>query len=538
MKEEEPKPGYLGNKLDGITQPVPSDAWNDIEKKLDKDKRRRFIIWWFLPVLTLFGLFTGYYFFQESSSSLQNEKLGKIETAKKGTSEVMPDTENGDHGKTDQLEVVTGSETLPNTKNTPNDPTDTNVEKLASAETPKSKGYNIENQVNDSQNGNESAKKAEPELQKESKIKNRVVAEPGDLALSESKPESTKEEEKVKSGSRKQHVRRSNFKKKLTPSAIAFGGKQSKVGKSAGKQKLEDPIVIKESEMVLLEEQKSTNGSLSDSEKLLEQTPNQAQTKVPALAFLQHKNADVLAPDFEAKRVLMFTLEVPEITGIDTATLPEQRRKLKFKSINLFVVHGGLLQQSISILALPDLDQESRPQIAISPGNLKRIKLSKVEYSKLLKLTESFMVGAGFYGIVYRQIVEAQLEGSRFTSIKYQPTEDSLTFSGSPAYATKKGTYSRWGWEGGMQASLFFKPGWSPIGIRFQATIASLNYNWVKDRSMFLPHAGVGLFYTSPSKWFFNAEYQSFRKAGNVLPIEVKTTGTTSGLSFGIGYYW
>lgn len=550
MKDNnEPKPGYLGQNLDGHKEPIPEMAWEGIEARLNR-KKRRGLFFWIFGVLGL--LLTGFGWWELSRNPLEME-VSSSQMVTNQHQEVTP-KENSQPEKPVEIEKQQSPES--GTEYGPKDDIATNSSSNSHTE----KEEVSKESMNQSQSTSGQKRTKDFVFSKaDQKSRQAVSVIANGDALSETMhPEETATEA---SGTQIQKKKtRKKSRQPISTSALALEPvqpdpgtvlkKEIQTGLPAIKAKTNRPEPVQSSEPISSDTPiaKSTSETSSQNESLTvnpkvepkDNQENQSDSKA------NHANRDITpsvenaVPDSIPKKVAK-TAATPDSQAV-SKTDSTQPQKEKKQANWMLSFHAGLMQQSAS-LQQDYFTNEGLPMVYISPADVSKAPSFRLAMSRLWQLSRSFWLGIEVSANGIFQRASAILNPSEETPIRYEYGADSLSVVAITGYRNQAQTYSRNTFIAGVYPRIQWKPEHSPIGIQARFRLASFTQVLTGPKPTeafeYSPQNWeIGLWAPISERHQISIDCNRISWTQNSLPVPVKNPGQNWILSVGYGWKW
>ena len=550
MKEEnEPKPGYLGQNLDGHKEPVPEMAWAGIEARLDRKKRRGLFYWIFGVLGILFaGLGCWELCMNPSEMAVQpkqkeNEQL--LVVAPKESSQYEKPVE-----KDKQLSPVSGTESRTKEEKASTSSSDEHTEKEEVLKESMNRSQSVSGQketkdfvfskadqkgrqaVSVSKNGDALPETFQPEViasgasgavteKKKTRKKSRQPLSVSALALEQKQPNSIIESNKE---IRKDFQTEKSKLNSLEPEKLAGQVSPGTTTNESTPDISSKPKTVVENPNGLgNENQKDQNSSQS----------NLADSQVSPSVVNAAKDT---FPEQVAKTA------TPPDTQAVSQTDSTQPQKQKKHACWMLSFHAGLMLQSAS-LQQDYFTNEGLPMVAISPADVSKAPCFRLAMSRLWQLSRSLWLGieVSANGIIQR--ASAILNPSEKTPIRYEYGPDSLSVVAVTGFQNLHQTYNRNTLIAGLYPRIQWKPERSPIGIQARLRVASFTYvlTGLKPTEAFEyspQNWEIGLWAPISKRHQISIDCNRMSWTQNSLPVPVKNPGQNWILSVGYGWKW
>ena len=549
MKDNnEPKPGYLGQNLKGHKEPVPEMAWEGIEARLNR-KKRRGLFFWIFGALGLILIGFGWW---EMSRNPSEMAVSSTQIVNNQHQEVIP-KENSQLEKPGEKEK----------DQSPESRTDSGT-KEDIATNSSSNGHTQKEEVSkESVNQKESGQKATKDIvfsKADQKSRQAVSVFTSEDALPETlHPEITpsvasgKEPEKKKT--------RKKSRPSISYSALALAKKQPNPIIESNNQVQKDfqperPISNSPEPEELAGQVSSRTSSstestteISSKTEVLQQKPNVVLTENqenqnPTQSNLLHNQVTPsvvnTVPDSIPKQVAK-TAANPDSQAVSKtdSTQPQKRKK---QANWMLSFHAGLMQQSAS-LQQDYFTNEGLPMVSISPENVSKAPSFRLAMSRLWQLSRSLWLGIEVSANGIFQRASAILNPSEETPIRYEYGADSLSVVAVTGYQNLRQTYNRNTLVAGLYPRIQWKPERSPIGIQARFRVASFTHVLTGPKPTeafeYSPkNWEIGLWAPISDRQQISIDCNRVSWNQSSLPVPVKNSGQNWILSVGYGWKW
>jgi len=557
--KNEPKPGYLGNNLEGHEEVFSDKAWSEIETKLAKSKKRRALLWWLSGLgSVVLGIATLVLWVNSNKSIEKNEPLVNLEsTIKKNDTAPQQELGKGSKAKAKvndnqpptaefptiidkELEKQKGlsqtqneAKPLQSTKPKLDDPTSNDQRLLAKKQRTEPKSA-----------AKKKAGKDRPLLRaQDSKTRNAV-----EFGKAIRKKRSTQSREaELKANKLLTIALLSSSDKKLTSekhivnqSGLSLPAIGSKPEKSRENSLSEDAFKTTADQNQTLKEVEKNESVISNKpEKKAEESVDKTETSVLNNETVPASNA---TESIQTKDGLKKSQAVSSLVSDSTlrvassdSTKKDKLNKSRFWQIS---VHFGSMSQNVS------LEQNTDPTYQFYRFQTNQ-KLSKPIYSALRisyfwQIHQAFSLGVRLSYSVLSQKMRSNLDPARYAPSLYKLSDDGSSIIAYAEYQNDQTLFTRTSHMLDPGLVAMWKPSWSPIGIQMAFQGLGLNlksgHNLIEGKTYRNFQIQSGLFLPIGERFQIQAEAFYVKSNDYYLPLPVPTKG--NGWIASIGVAW
>jgi hypothetical protein len=551
MKDNnEPQPGYLGQNLNGHKEPVPEMAWEGIEARLNRKKRRGLFFW----IFGALGLLLAGFGWWELSRNTSELAVSSTQIVNNQHQEVIP-KENSQLEKPGNKEKDQSSESR----------TDSGT-KEEKATTSSSDGHTEKEEVlkeSPNQKQPASGQKATKEFvfsKADQKGRQAVSVFTSEDAL----PGTSHTEIGPTTASGKEPKKKKTNRESSQPistSALAMKQNQPNPIMEPKKEIQKDLLMDKpnshspEPEKLSEPVSSRTSSSIESTTEISPKTqspqekpnvvlnenqedPNQSQSNSKES---QISPSVVNAAKDSIPKQVAKTVARPDSLAVSKtdSTQPQKRKK---QANWMLSFHAGLMMQNAS-LQQDYFRNEGLPMVAISPADVSKAPSFRLAMSRLWQLSRSLWLGIEVSANGIFQRASAILNPSEETPIRYEYGADSLSVVAVTGYQNLRQTYNRNTLVAGLYPRIQWKPERSPIGIQARFRVASFTHvlTGLKPTEAFEyspQNWEIGLWAPISDRHQISIDCNRVSWNQSSLPVPVKNSGQNWILSVGYGWKW
>ena len=569
-QENEPKPGYLSQNLDGHKEPVPEKAWEGIEVGLDR-KKRRGIFYWLFGTLGVLLLGTSLWFFQGGNQEVAmnpnpkgteqkqavNPQL-ELKTEKSEPVDSKPSITPSQEDQTGSDRALTQSKAKPEIENGPKSEVNPRTRKAesGSSKSTESKALTL--------------KEAHPKSRKPASdvVGENLQTVSGDhpetdiqRPITESKSKRSKTAEKRKSSVPAAALIPQNQKPEKPDFNLKNGSQESDnqidLKSGAEKPKTEDqagnllnPPQTQTSETIppIGNNIESTDVKKDESEKPTATSLNPMQAPIDSSEGKKTQLVESAASKSASDSIPKTNTNL--LVKTDSVSTPKPDTNLskpwKRDPFWLISVNAGFMQQS------GDLQQDyfnnaGQPMVSVSPSDISTAPSIRLAISHLWQVTRSFWIGIECSANGIFQQANAILNPSEESPIKYTYGTDSLTIVAETGYQNQHQSYKRQSFILGLFPRAQWKPQWSPVGLQGRFRLASVTFVQTQNEDL-APYPGsnweygnnaeIGLWIPVRKRGQISLDFNRLNWTGQSLPVPVQNQGKNWIISAGFGWKW
>ena len=513
--ELEPKPGSLRSKWMDHEEPVPSQAWEGIESRLRKRKRRPFVFWWLFGGLAL--LTCAYLVLNKTLGSSSNE-----------TAQMTPASELSKPGREN---TKTNQSALPNLKQKApsGNPQNLDSEKptnptIESTQKPPLTQKHFPNEIEKTaQSGSTDRRTRKQAYSPQNTLAQKVV--PGSI------PEPNDSEPRSEKRSRRKSTKEKSI------ALIQTADQQPDLQLSYAKPERRSP---EEPEYAGSQEQKPEKALLTDTQRLIPQT--QANPALVDVSFMERK---------EVERVLMAIrlpepamVPMPEISALPadcTANSPAKQKAGWEFSLGL-----GSLSQSVQIKGeqVQNYQTDNTNLLVDAMSSSLRLPLlAELQLSWHFPVIQSVWLGGGLRSTWIQQKNRFQIRPGVNSGTRFLAGPDSLSFIAQSIVMESEMSYQQV--EGQQEAMLHlewapgfiplrFRVNWAPVRLRACWQNGNLQTEWASFSDLPWPDARLAYALSRRTALALQFRYQT--GVDQALPLPVANTGNR--WLYSLGYVW
>lgn len=539
MKDKnEPKPGYLGQNLEGHKEPIPEMAWEGIEARLNR-KKRRGLFFWIVGVMGLILTGIGLWEFCRSNKEME---ISSAQVVNRQQQEIIPKEDSHPEKPIGGIQpkaqihvsdsVSLGDKVSGKSGNGPSE------KDLVSKESPdRSETATGKKDTKDlvfskaDQKGRQAVsvstnRDALPETfhqqfiesgisgtlpeKKKTRKKSNEPASTSALALEQKQPISIIESKK-------------EIQKDLQPGKSISNSPEPEEFAGQVSSRISTEVFQQKPNVVLNENQEDQTQSQSNSN---ESQISPSVVNASKDSVLEQVAKTVVLPDSQA------------ISQTDSA----QPQKQKKESYWMLSFHAGLMVQNAS-LQQDYFTNEGLPMVAVSPSDVSKAPSFRLAMSRLWQLSRSLWLGIEVSANGIFQKASAILNPSEETPIRYEYGPDSLSVVAVTGYQNLRQTFNRNTLVTGLYPRIQWKPMHSPIGIQARFRVASFTHVLTGEKPTeafeYSPQNWeIGLWAPISQRHQISIDCNRMSWTQNSLPVPVKNPGKNWILSVGYGWKW